>query len=80
MSPPFYRPSEEVRIGPYAHDKRYVDKVGLVVRILEPLFGEHRYRVTIRGKTAIFLQGTLRKIHTGGEWKDCVWQPKREAR
>jgi hypothetical protein len=80
MAPPFYRPSEQVRIGPYSHDKRYVDKVGLVVRILEPELGEHRYRVLIRGKTADFLERTLRKIHCGGSWSDCVWQPDRTPR
>lgn len=77
MAPPFYRPSEEVIIGPYAHDERFVGKVGIVVRILEPLFGEHRYRVRIRGKPEEFLQRTLRKIHKGGDWSACVWQPDR---
>ncbi len=69
-----------MRIGPYAHDKRFVGKVGIVVRQLEPIYGEHRYAVLMRGKREIFLQATLEKIHCGGHWSDCVWQPRRAAR
>ena len=75
LAPPFYRPSEEVMIGPYAHNKRFVGQVGIVVNELEPIHGECRYAVLVRGRREIFLQVTLRKIHKGGNWDDCVWQP-----
>jgi hypothetical protein len=77
MKPTYYRPGEEVTIGPYAHDRRYVGQVGVVVQVLQPMFEEHRYAVRVRGVRAIFLEGTLRKRFVSGDWSGCVWQPRR---
>lgn len=83
MKHPIFKPSEAVRVGPHPHDPKFAGKCGVVVRMLEPLFGGHRYAVMMdTGVRSTFLEGTLQKIFLAGSWDDIsdIWQPKREAR
>lgn len=60
MSNPMFQQGEEVRVGPYAYDRRMIGKVCRVERILAPILGEHRYAVSAPGgMSTIVLESTL---------------------
>lgn len=80
MNNPLFRPDEKARVGRYAHDRRFVGQQCTVIRALDPIGGEHRYIVDVSGTTTILLEVTLQKVFERGDWRGCVWQPKREAR
>lgn len=77
MRPPYFRPGEEVSIGPYSHDVRLTGQLATIVQLLQPMFDEHRYAAIVRGRRRIFLEKTLQKRFQAGCWSDCPWQPRR---
>lgn len=62
MSNPAFNPGDDVRVGPYAYDRRMIGKVCRVERIVSPILGEHRYAVSAPGgMSAIVLESTLQR-------------------
>ena len=71
-----FHEGEEVRVGPYACDRRMIGRVCHIEGLLRPIHGEHRYTVsTASGMASIMLEASLQKILVS--WEDCVWQPRR---
>lgn len=63
MSNPVFHPGEQVRVGPYAYDRRMIGKVCRVERIVTPIYGEHRYAVSAPGgMSTIVLESTLQRL------------------
>lgn len=62
MSNPVFHPGDEVRVGPYAYDRRMIGKVCKVEGVLPPIQGEHRYAVSEPGgMSTIVLESTLQR-------------------
>lgn len=63
MSNPMFQQGEEVRVGPYAYDRRMIGKVCKVEGVLSPTYGEHRYAVSEPGgMSTIVLESTLQVL------------------
>lgn len=71
-----FHEGEEVRVGPYACDRRMIGRIARIEGLLRPIHGEHRYTVsTESGLSSIMLEASLQKILV--RWEDCPWQPRR---
>jgi hypothetical protein len=71
-----FHEGEDVRVGPYARDRRMIGRVCRIEGLLRPIEGMHRYTVsTESGMSSIMLEASLQKILV--RWEDCAWQPRR---